>query len=61
MKTWKNSLILFSGVTEFKTGDKVYSLLCTSSGGYAEYSTVKETFAVKESGYKNFVLESYEH
>jgi len=35
------------GVTEFKTGDKVYSLLCTSSGAYAEYSTVKETFAVK--------------
>ena len=45
----------YSEVTEFKTGDKVYSLLCTSSGAYAEYSTVKETFAVKESIYWNEV------
>ena len=34
-------------VNDFKVGDKVYSLLVTASGAYAEKATVEETFAVK--------------
>jgi len=33
--------------SEFKVGDKVYSLLITASGAYAEKATVEETFTVK--------------
>ena len=34
-------------VTEFVVGDKVFSILRTSSGGYAEYSTVPEVFTAR--------------
>ena len=36
-----------SNVKEFKTGDQVYTVLKTSSGGYAEYATSESDFTFK--------------